>query len=152
MSIDRYTILQDDEPFVSELGEWCRDKDVAELEAKLNAITDARVKGGKKSKRTITAEQQQKMQEGGDVIDLIIRWVNGYGYLPMIKLESKETYRGEYQETAELALKKIRDRIAKTAEEYVECEWAVAERRDRKAETVHKTTEQQQKMQEGRGK
>ena len=47
--------------------------------------------------------------------DLIIRRVNGYGYLPIIKLDGKETYRGEYQETPEEALNKIKARIAKQA-------------------------------------
>jgi len=39
--------------------------------------------------------------------DLIVRVVEGYGYLPIIVQDGKEVYRGEFQETAELALSKL---------------------------------------------
>jgi len=40
------------------------------------------------------------------VIDIVIRKVVGYGYLPMIQLNDIEIYRGEFQGTAEKAMKK----------------------------------------------
>ena len=42
--------------------------------------------------------------------ELIIIIVPGYGYIPTIKIDGKETYRGAYQETEEDALKKCKAR------------------------------------------
>ena len=38
--------------------------------------------------------------------DLIIRFVEGYGFLPIIEVDGEEIYRGEYQLTSEVALAK----------------------------------------------
>ena len=43
--------------------------------------------------------------------DLIIRLVEGYGYLPIIEKDGIETYRGEYQETSGEALAKCEARL-----------------------------------------
>ena len=51
-------------------------------------------------------------------MDLIIRVVPDYGFLPIIKDEDgNQLYRGEYQETTEGALHKICDRIEEMADE-----------------------------------
>ena len=43
-----------------------------------------------------------------EYFDMIIRMVDGCGYLPIIKNEDgKEIYRGEFQSSAELALVKL---------------------------------------------
>ena len=45
-------------------------------------------------------------------MDIIIREVKGYGWLPMLKDEDgKETYRGEYQPTPEVAMKRCIKRL-----------------------------------------
>ena len=43
--------------------------------------------------------------------DLIVRIVEGYGFLPIIEIDGKEVYRGEYQETAGEALVKCLVRV-----------------------------------------
>ena len=43
--------------------------------------------------------------------DYILRFVDGLGYLPIIEIDGKETYRGEYQKTAEDALAKCDERM-----------------------------------------
>ena len=44
--------------------------------------------------------------------DMIIRMVEGYGFLPIIvDADGNELYRGEFQESAEMALVKINARI-----------------------------------------
>ena len=35
--------------------------------------------------------------------DIIVRYVKGLGYLPMLVVDGKEVYRGEYQKTAQAA-------------------------------------------------
>ena len=40
------------------------------------------------------------------MIDIIIRIVPGYGFLPIITKDGKELYRGEFTQSAELALSK----------------------------------------------
>lgn len=36
--------------------------------------------------------------------DIILRHVDGYGWLPIIERDGKETYRGEYQKSPQFAL------------------------------------------------
>ena len=44
--------------------------------------------------------------------DLIVRMVDGYGFLPILKSEAgDELYRGEFQPTPEKALAKILERL-----------------------------------------
>jgi len=44
--------------------------------------------------------------------DMLIRMVEGYGFLPIIvDGDGQELYRGEYQDSAEMALVKINARI-----------------------------------------
>lgn len=40
------------------------------------------------------------------MLDIIIRQVPDYGYLPIITVDGEEKYRGEFQKTAQLALEK----------------------------------------------
>ena len=48
------------------------------------------------------------------VYDLIVRRVEGFGYLPIIKNENgEEIYRGEFKETAEEALQACSARLVK---------------------------------------
>jgi hypothetical protein len=45
--------------------------------------------------------------------DLIIREVPGRGWLPIIEVDGKETYRGEFKKTPALALKACVARLGK---------------------------------------
>lgn len=40
------------------------------------------------------------------MLDIIIRQVPNYGYLPIITVDGVEKYRGEFQKTAQLALER----------------------------------------------
>ena len=40
------------------------------------------------------------------MIDMIIRYVDGYGYLPIIKSDDKEIYRGEFQPNPNRAMER----------------------------------------------
>ena len=44
--------------------------------------------------------------------DLIIRIVEGYGYLPIVEVDGKEVYRGEYRETSGEALERCEARLS----------------------------------------
>ena len=43
------------------------------------------------------------------IMDFVIRCVPGYGFLPIIKEDEKEVYRGEFQKSADLAFNKCMD-------------------------------------------
>jgi len=45
--------------------------------------------------------------------DFIARFVSGYGYLPILKQDGKEIYRGEFQRTAIEAIEKCQNFIEK---------------------------------------
>jgi hypothetical protein len=45
------------------------------------------------------------------MIDMIVRVVEGYGYLPIVEVDGKEVYRGEYQTTANKALTKCKEAV-----------------------------------------
>jgi hypothetical protein len=46
-------------------------------------------------------------------MDLITRFVDGYGWLPIITFDGKEIYRGEFKPTAQEAFDKCCDFAAK---------------------------------------
>ena len=46
------------------------------------------------------------------MIDIIIRVVPDYGFLPILEKDGKEVYRGEFQKTPLGAMSKCQDRIA----------------------------------------
>lgn len=39
-------------------------------------------------------------------MDMIVRIVEGYGFLPIVEVDGKEVYRGEFQKTSAQALNK----------------------------------------------
>ena len=46
-------------------------------------------------------------------MDMVVRYVVGYGYLPIVIVDGKEIYRGEFKTTAEEAFNKCCDFCAK---------------------------------------
>ena len=48
------------------------------------------------------------------MIDIVIRIVDGYGYLPMVRVDDAEIYRGEFQRTTIGALTKASEWITES--------------------------------------
>jgi hypothetical protein len=47
-----------------------------------------------------------------EYVDITFRQVDGYGFLPIVKFEEEEVYRGEFHQTIDDAMNVMRDRLS----------------------------------------